>query len=1044
MVTVGTRKVEVVKYLAEGGFAQIYEVKFVENLNEFENKNNSNIALNIGDSACLKRVLVPDENGLNEMRNEVEVMEKLQNCPNIVQYFDSNASRRKDGGQGFEVLLLMELCPNKSLLDYMNQRLTTKLSEKEILTIMLDLTLAVSHMHYLSPPLIHRDIKIENVLVDSSNGFKLADFGSTSTCSPSVSTHQEIAILTHNIYMNTTPQYRCPEMIDLYKCLPIDEKSDIWALGVFLYKLLFFTTPFEMTGQFAILHSKYEFPPNSYSSKLINLVIIMLSENPNLRPNIYQVLHYLCSISNNRLEITDKYNQGPYKFNQYTKFQTNVQNLQSQMYQLQLKKSENNGNLDTNDEALLNHIYTSAFEVSPNIPLDVGNNNHYLSPTSIENLRSPSDDGIEKRKSLASEVRLSRHASHSADSGKLINASGSSDDGVPMEKTGSMERITSIEQQQYISSQMRKSLSAQNVDQNIDIENDITDMYLSLSLNNKREKSIGSIPSNSGQHANAGPLPHSEMVSEEFLSTDPNAVSDSAGTTKQHKSNNPFPQMINTYQATSQQQQQQQQQQNSNVFINDNSQVSNQRAVGNIQYQNAENRNAANIVSPRAYNGQMLQQTQQRRPQTYNQPIFYEAKEYPQTNPQRTFQQQFQQTQQNQLSTTGIIPGPVDPNMNFNYGIPVSPFYQNSKSNAPIQTSTTSPDTSGEKPPPPPLPPHPRTENGHVASKIHQSKEKQRRELPNLPNSSSPEKEEKLIDISPLRVNNKTLFDKKTSIQALETHFNPERHCGNLDLTFNELDLSQDDSQVNTPATELPNADEQENSILSSESIDINLHDAKVRKQKSMYSEADSKVANSQTKRNVSKSLSQVTSDGTKINIKRHSKASGSASQRYSDERVLINSEPKGERRSLDLKYQEVHFSSPNLGSQAKSAGSSYKSSSKSKAKDEGQQSYTHSHSHSNKQGRSYNYSHPANGKIGTDTGLVKSTTRANHDLENYENSSGSGNESNTSLSDGVRNSFSRARQSLDLERLRRDTSKTTDTSKRRSFFSSVFRGEKK
>ena len=210
---------------------------------------------------------------------------------NIVQYYDSNASRRRDGSPGYEVLLLMELCPNKSLLDYMNQRLATKLSEKEVLKIMYDVTKAVAQMHFLPTPLIHRDIKIENVLVDSENNFKLCDFGSTSSCFPIMTTHQDIALLTNNIYVHTTPQYRAPEMIDLYRCLPIDEKSDIWALGIFLYKLLFYTTPFELTGQFAILHSKYDIPANNYSSKLINLIIIMLAENPNLRPNIYQVIY---------------------------------------------------------------------------------------------------------------------------------------------------------------------------------------------------------------------------------------------------------------------------------------------------------------------------------------------------------------------------------------------------------------------------------------------------------------------------------------------------------------------------------------------------------------------------------------------------------------------------------------------------------------------------------------------------------------------------------------------------------------------------------
>lgn len=55
-------------------------------------------------------------------------------------------------------------------------------------------------------------------------------------------------------------QYRSPEMIDVYRRQPIDEKSDIWALGVLLYKLCYYTTPFEEQGQMAILNASYKFP----------------------------------------------------------------------------------------------------------------------------------------------------------------------------------------------------------------------------------------------------------------------------------------------------------------------------------------------------------------------------------------------------------------------------------------------------------------------------------------------------------------------------------------------------------------------------------------------------------------------------------------------------------------------------------------------------------------------------------------------------------------------------------------------------------------
>lgn len=409
-ISVGRHLVEIVSYLSEGGFAQIYVVQFIETLDELEEKT---LALRPGERACLKRVRVSDESGLREMRNEVEVMKKLRGAPNIVQYYDSNAARIpapstvitnrssvSDGStkeapkQYYEVLLLMELCSNNSLLDYMNQRLATKLTEQEVFKIMYDTTLAVAQMHYLKEPLIHRDIKIENVLVDSQNNFKLCDFGSTARCVPPVMSHQDIAIMTQDIYMHTTPQYRSPEMIDLYKYLPVNEKSDIWALGVFLYKLLFYTTPFEMTGQFAILHSKFEFPSNNYSSKLINLIIIMLSENPNLRPNIYQVLHHLCFAMKVPVPIRDIYGTGPYNFEKYGLFQSKMQNILYQMYNLQSQKPGIGVATDPSYDQKVDELYLSLFEIAPKIPYTADSSKNEAQQTKMQN------------------QKLSQHSSH--------------------------------------------------------------------------------------------------------------------------------------------------------------------------------------------------------------------------------------------------------------------------------------------------------------------------------------------------------------------------------------------------------------------------------------------------------------------------------------------------------------------------------------------------------------------------------------------------------------------------------------------------------
>ena len=71
--------------------------------------------------------------------------------------------------------------------------------------------------------LVHRDIKIENVLIDAKNDFKLCDFGSTSSPIMPPKDQQQFQLLSHDIMYHTTPQYRAPEMIDLYRGFPLTQ-----------------------------------------------------------------------------------------------------------------------------------------------------------------------------------------------------------------------------------------------------------------------------------------------------------------------------------------------------------------------------------------------------------------------------------------------------------------------------------------------------------------------------------------------------------------------------------------------------------------------------------------------------------------------------------------------------------------------------------------------------------------------------------------------------------------------------------------------------
>ncbi|ODV82193.1 kinase-like protein [Suhomyces tanzawaensis NRRL Y-17324] len=292
-LTVGSHNVSIIQYISEGGFAYVYTCTIDPPFH------GSSIA-------CLKRVVVPNKWQLTLLRQEVDAMRRLRGNKHIVSYIDSHASRLSSNGnstdQQYEVFLLMEYCENNGLIDLMNTRLVDKLTEPEILKIMFEVTIGVAMCHHLDPPLIHRDIKIENVLIDSQGVFKLCDFGSSVPYIPAPKTPQELHATKDDIMNHTTPQYRAPEMIDLSKGFPIDDKLDIWALGCFLYKLCYYTTPFELPNQksmedleLAILSCGttlrfHDRPGLMFSPRLKNIIKCCFREDPRRRPNAVQLL----------------------------------------------------------------------------------------------------------------------------------------------------------------------------------------------------------------------------------------------------------------------------------------------------------------------------------------------------------------------------------------------------------------------------------------------------------------------------------------------------------------------------------------------------------------------------------------------------------------------------------------------------------------------------------------------------------------------------------------------------------------------------------
>ncbi|XP_043916868.1 cyclin-G-associated kinase isoform X1 [Protopterus annectens] len=285
-VEMGDMKLRIKRVIAEGGFAFVYEAQDLGSSKDY----------------ALKRLLSNEEEKNKAIIQEVCFMKKLSGHPNIVQ-FSSAASIGKeesDTGQA-EYLLLTELCKGQ-LVDFMKKaELKGDLSCDTVLKIFYQTCRAVQHMHKQKPPIIHRDLKIENLLISNQGTIKLCDFGSATTVThyPDYSwSAQKRALVEEEITRNTTPMYRTPEMIDLYSNFPINEKQDMWALGCILYLMCFRQHPFEDGAKLRIVNGKYSIPQNDNRYTVFHdLIGSLLKVNPEERLLITELVNQLQEIA---------------------------------------------------------------------------------------------------------------------------------------------------------------------------------------------------------------------------------------------------------------------------------------------------------------------------------------------------------------------------------------------------------------------------------------------------------------------------------------------------------------------------------------------------------------------------------------------------------------------------------------------------------------------------------------------------------------------------------------------------------------------------
>ncbi|KAI0410890.1 kinase-like protein [Xylaria grammica] len=178
------------------------------------------------------------------------------------------------------VWLVLEYCPGDELYNYLLKH--GPLPVGKVQKTFTQLVGAVSYVHQQS--CVHRDLKLENILLDKHENVKLVDFGFTREYEGKSN------------YLQTfcgTICYSAPEMLKGEKYA--GEKVDVWSLGVILYALLCGELPFDDDDD-NVTRTKILSEEPKYRDHLpadaIALIKLLLSKRPLLRPSLPEILSH--------------------------------------------------------------------------------------------------------------------------------------------------------------------------------------------------------------------------------------------------------------------------------------------------------------------------------------------------------------------------------------------------------------------------------------------------------------------------------------------------------------------------------------------------------------------------------------------------------------------------------------------------------------------------------------------------------------------------------------------------------------------------------
>ncbi len=218
---------QVIEELGHGGMGRVYKV--------FDTDIKEKVALKL-----LKPEIAADGETVERFSNELKLARKIRH-KNVCGMFDLGKAEGT-------LYLTMEFVPGEDL-----KRLIRRMGQfpaAKAVSVAEQISEGLEEAHRLG--IVHRDLKPSNIMVDENGNARIMDFGIARSLAGKKITDAGVMI--------GTPEYMSPEQVEGKE---VDERSDIYSLGIILYEMVTGRAPFEGETPLSIAHKhKYELPAN--------------------------------------------------------------------------------------------------------------------------------------------------------------------------------------------------------------------------------------------------------------------------------------------------------------------------------------------------------------------------------------------------------------------------------------------------------------------------------------------------------------------------------------------------------------------------------------------------------------------------------------------------------------------------------------------------------------------------------------------------------------------------------------------------------------